>query len=63
MNKIKRYGKKLEAKACVMRNILKDEKCNKNKEKHFKDYEEQNKLYKKSQFIINLGFAIEKTTL
>lgn len=60
MNKIKRYGKSLEQKACIMRNILKDPKLDNNYNKKFIEYEEQKKLYKKSQFMIKLGDIMYK---
>lgn len=62
MNKIKKYGIELQKNACKMRNVLKDDKLNKNRDKHFADYEIQNKLYNKALFMIKLGNTINKQT-
>ena len=59
MNKAKRYGVELKKKAIIMRNVLKDGKYQKSKENHFRDYKEQDKLYKKSLFMIKLGEQIK----
>ena len=67
MNKVTKYGYDLRDKACHMRNVLKEAngfcKNTKKRDNSFKQYDEQDKLYQKSKFMIELGQAIKKTTL